>query len=1026
MNLPDHITDMHVTVILIVVLFAASIETRAQQIVINPQGHSARISKVLFTPNGDDIISISEDKTIRVWDAARGVMKQKYESQIGAGWDGTFYAAALSNDGRLLAVAGYPAVRGDNYIVLIDLQAREQFSTAIGHTNVINTLTFADSSRYLVSGGDDGLVNVWRVQRDSMLNVVTLAHDKGVSHLAINNRTHELAVGVSDYIVLYDMPSLQSGNPKQKETTFRTGTLNALCYSPDGNYLAATGGDRLTVWNARTQQKQFALHLPVNLTGLNFSVDAKLLAGVDAKGNGYCWTARDGTLLEQTHLYTNAATAMVWTPVRNTYIAAAAGGVNNDIRIWNPVNGDMLKSMKGKGSAITHVNFDSDRVLYVETAPTDGQRANAYAFDFASTTLHSAVPQTTRRTRQQQNTVLQVDEYTLELANGRFIKNNPDADGRVLDFLVMPDQHIVVASDFSMKQYEPSGQPEREFVGHAGAVRSIGMSEDGRYLASGSEDQTVMLWKLDEAKSFPSLAETLHGREWEGVLKTNHIDSAMCHDTSRQGWTQLLGQLQRNDADTFLDMNFLYASLIETTKPFLTLFVADNSEWVCWSPQGYFTCSPAGSQYFGWHVNKGIHTLADFYSADQYFEVLYRPDVFAKSFMQGIRVEDILHESGARAFDLNRLHKPSAVLFQINPDLDSLVSHGGKFYTQAKKINLTVDIYDGGGGVKELYIYQNDKLVVHDTDVVTRFERDKITRTYSVEMANDLNAFKAKVVNYQKIESRADEFEVQYTGSAIPTSSLYMLSVAINTYKNSAYNLNYARPDAEAFSGKVVAGGKEIFREIYHLELFDSAATRENILAAFRSILVRAKPEDLFLFFYAGHGTKGEKEEDEYYFIPHDVTKLYGDPQQVREKGISAAELKGLLKQVKAHKQVIVMDACYSGGAAKSLQTRSPGSDEKAIIQLARSSGAVMFASSGTKQQATEFDALHHGVFTYALLEALDGKADNGDGRITVSEIKSYLEARVPELTKKYSGEAQYPTGYISGNDFPIALVPGN
>ena len=117
------------------------------------------------------------------------------------------------------------------------------------------------------------------------------------------------------------------------------------------------------------------------------------------------------------------------------------------------------------------------------------------------------------------------------------------------------------------------------------------------------------------------------------------------------------------------------------------------------------------------------------------------------------------------------------------------------------------------------------------------------------------------------------------------------------------------------------------------------------------------------------------------------------------------------------------MDACHSGGALKTLGVRAAATDEKAIVQLARSSGVVMIASSGTKQFATEFDQLKHGVFTYALLEALDGKADNGDKKITVNELKFFMEERVPELTKQYGGQAQYPTGYITGNDFPISII---
>jgi uncharacterized caspase-like protein len=150
---------------------------------------------------------------------------------------------------------------------------------------------------------------------------------------------------------------------------------------------------------------------------------------------------------------------------------------------------------------------------------------------------------------------------------------------------------------------------------------------------------------------------------------------------------------------------------------------------------------------------------------------------------------------------------------------------------------------------------------------------------------------------------------------------------------------------------------------------------------------------------------------------------MYGDAGQLTAICISDSELKNNLTQLKAQKQIVIMDACHSGAAVAAMKVRAAGSEEKAIFTLARSSGVVMFASSGTKQFAAEFEQLKHGTFTYALLEALDGKADQGgDGQVTVSEIKLYMDERVPELTKQFGGKAQYPTAFITGNDFPIAV----
>lgn len=46
-----------------------------------------------------------------------------------------------------------------------------------------------------------------------------------------------------------------------------------------------------------------------------------------------------------------------------------------------------------------------------------------------------------------------------------------------------------------------------------------------------------------------------------------------------------------------------------------------------------------------------------------------------------------------------------------------------------------------------------------------------------------------------------------------------------------------------------------------------------------------------------------------------------------------------------------------------------------------------------------------------------------GGEEVTVNEIKTYVEERVPELSETYRGSPQYPTGYSFGRDFPIVIL---
>lgn len=92
------------------------------------------------------------------------------------------------------------------------------------------------------------------------------------------------------------------------------------------------------------------------------------------------------------------------------------------------------------------------------------------------------------------------------------------------------------------------------------------------------------------------------------------------------------------------------------------------------------------------------------------------------------------------------------------------------------------------------------------------------------------------------------------------------------------------------------------------------------------------------------------------------------------------------------------------------------------MTQLSRSAGIHVLASAGGEQNAKEIAELKHGLFTYVLHEALSSKADGvpKDGKITIYELKSYLDDQVPELNAQYNGKLQFPYTFSRGQDFPV------
>jgi WD40 repeat protein len=442
---------------------------------------------------------------------------------------------------------------------------------------------------------------------------------------------------------------------------------------------------------------------------------------------------------------------------------------------------------------------------------------------------------------------------------------------------------------------------------------------------------------------------------------------------------------------------------IPTGELLLTVASFKDGNWIGYTPEGYYQASD--DEVFSrmsWRVGTKI------YDFERFFERYFKADLIRQIF--GTAKDEVRKNSITKGFAL-----PPEVRIVLPDNAQN---------TTAETIALTIQATDQGGGVRDIRLYQNGKRLSEKQRGISQPKETSVT--FNVSLLAGKNVFRATAYSSDQTEAEPSEITIERKAQT-GKSDLYILAVGINAYKNTKYNLNYAGADAQALSEAIEKKGQGIFGKVYKTLLTDSSATKEGIAQAFKEIADRAKPQDSFIFFYAGHGILIENNVSDadkiFYLVPHDVTQITDVSNELTSKGISAELLREWTTRINAGKQLIMLDACQSGGAIKAFTERGLA-EEKAILQLARSAGIVILAATGTEQQAIEFKRLGHGVFTYALLQGLSGEADGNpsDRVITVSEIEGFLDRKVPELTKEYRGTTQYPQRYSRGQDFPLGI----
>ncbi len=196
-------------------------------------GHEADVHAVAITANGATLVSSSDDKTVRVWNA-----NSAQTLHVLRGHERQISTVTLSPDGRFIASGSR-----DQTIRVWNLKAGNEAGVLRGHLGAVMSVQFSPNGRLLASASYDRSVRLWDMKTMTPLTVLT-GHTARAFSVAFSPNGKQLASAGDRTARLWDVATganVRTFKLDGKMITERgeyAGTASAVAYSPDGKKLA--------------------------------------------------------------------------------------------------------------------------------------------------------------------------------------------------------------------------------------------------------------------------------------------------------------------------------------------------------------------------------------------------------------------------------------------------------------------------------------------------------------------------------------------------------------------------------------------------------------------------------------------------------------------------------------------------------------------------------------------------------------------------------------------------------------------
>lgn len=968
-------------------------------------GHTARVFSANFSHSGNSIVTCSFDKTIRIWDFATGVCLKIINCN-----DKEIHAAYYSNDDKYIISCEYK-----NCIKVWDAKTGSLFITITDKSFTdLNFISLSPINNYVISAATP-VIKIWDFTTGICVKTLSVPDDATNAIFSPDGKYIAVSFFLKNKIRIYNS---QSGI-LIKTISLKNNKPWILSYSNDGNYLGVTYGSSgvVDILNMKTgkihDSKEFINNM---VTAINFSPNCNtfVIGSTEVK----FFDMQNHLIKNEKLNFNNGIMDGVWSKTGN--IISYVNRISNkkhSVKFFDFSSGRFYET-KIRDNPIYKLYFSPnekyvaapgfDNICFIYDLNT-GNEVGRIEHDYFALCA-SWSPDNRYIATGSQDCSIKISSTD----NWTCINKLTGHNGNVMDVSFSPDgtQLASCSIDKTIKIWNPyTGECKKTLYGHSDKVRGLCYIQNGKFLVTGSEDKTVKIWNIDSEICEKTIdvftdkiiaIEQSHDKKYiatisnsEIIIWNNDVSKLLLKikkDNPVAEFENVAFNPQNNLLAVFQDDGLIKVWNIETSKLQYTFIPFGESEYITYTPEGFFT----GTE---WATKNLVYLVdgLDIIELDQMYDKLYRPDLVAakiqgqdiSAYAQGISLFDIAASGAAPV--VNILNKNST--------------------SQSRDIMLDFSVTDKGGGIGSVNISLNGRVIR-----VSDGSKNSVAQySWPLSLSRGENTITVSAYNdAEKIESVKSVYKVSWQGRE-EKPELYVLAVGVNQYRDKSLQLNYAVPDAQAVQKKFSVQNTKLYNAVHIECLFDSEVTKKNISEKFSELSSKIKTDDVFILYIAGHGTVHK--DGDYYFIPADFR--YKSEDEISLSGVSKTDLTKNLSLINASKSLVILDTCNSGAFISDKGQRGM-SEKTAIDRLSRATGHATIVAAGDSQSAME-GYNGHGLFTYVLVEGLNGKADtNKDGFITLTELSNYIDNEVPNLSYEKWGYEQIPQRDLGKQDFPI------